>query len=174
MTELHRHIGPYTDVPAGDIGVGKREIGYLFGTYKKLHNEFTGVLTGKDVTWGGSRIRPEATGYGLVYFVEEMLKLKNTSCAGKTVAISGSGNVAQFAAKKCISLGAKVLTLSDSSGTIHDEEGIDMDKLQWIMELKEVRRGRISEYVSKYPNAKFLPNSKPWGVRCDLALPCAT
>ena len=174
MTELSRHIGADTDVPAGDIGVGGREIGYMFGQYKRLRNEFTGVLTGKGVNWGGSLIRPEATGYGTVYFAQEMLATKGDSFSGKEVVISGSGNVAQFAAKKCIELGAKVLTLSDSKGFIYDPDGIDAEKLAWIMELKNNRRGRISEYANQYPNATFTEGSRPWGTKCDVALPCAT
>ncbi|MFD2566941.1 NADP-specific glutamate dehydrogenase [Pseudotenacibaculum haliotis] len=174
MSELFRHIGPNTDVPAGDIGVGGREIGYLFGMYKKLRNEFTGVLTGKGASWGGSLIRPEATGYGNVYFAQNMLATKNDSFEGKIVTISGSGNVAQFAAEKAIELGAKVVTLSDSSGYIYDEEGINTEKLEFVMDLKNVRRGRIHEYVEKYPNATFVKGEKPWTVKCDIALPCAT
>jgi len=174
MTELYRHIGHNTDVPAGDIGVGAREIGFMFGMYKKLNNTFTGVLTGKGQSWGGSLIRPEATGYGTVYFAENMLAVKGDNFSGKTVVISGSGNVAQFAAEKSIELGAKVVTLSDSSGYILDEEGIDTEKLAFVMDLKNVRRGRIHEYVEKYPNAKFFKGEKPWSVKCDIALPCAT
>ncbi|WP_196896147.1 NADP-specific glutamate dehydrogenase [Aureivirga marina] len=174
MSELFRHIGPNTDIPAGDIGVGGREIGFMFGQYKRLKNEFTGVLTGKAMHSGGSLIRPEATGYGTVYFAENMLKTKGDSFEGKTVAISGSGNVAQFAAEKSMELGAKVLTFSDSSGYIYDEEGIDADKLAFVMELKNVKRGRISEYVEKYPNAKFFAGERPWEVKADIALPCAT
>lgn len=174
MTELQRHIGPDTDVPAGDIGVGGREIGYMFGQYKRLRNEFTGVLTGKGLNWGGSLIRPEATGYGTVYFAQEMLNTKGESFDGKTVVVSGSGNVAQFAAEKCIQLGAKVVTMSDSSGFIHDPAGIDADKLAFIMDLKNVRRGRISEYADKYSGASFTAGRTPWGVKCDIALPCAT
>ena len=174
MTELYRHIGHNTDVPAGDIGVGAREIGFMFGMYKKLKNTFTGVLTGKGQSWGGSLIRPEATGYGTVYFAENMLSVKGDNFNGKTVVISGSGNVAQFAAEKSIELGAKVLTLSDSSGYILDEEGIDTEKLAFVMDLKNVRRGRIHQYVEKYPNAKFFKGEKPWSVKCDIALPCAT
>ncbi|KJD31911.1 glutamate dehydrogenase [Tamlana sedimentorum] len=174
MSELFRHIGPNTDVPAGDIGVGAREIGFLFGMYKKLRNEFTGVLTGKGLSWGGSLIRPEATGYGTVYFAESMLNTKNDSVEGKTVVISGSGNVAQYAAEKVIQLGGKVATLSDSSGYIFDEEGIDEAKLKFVMELKNVKRGRINEYVNKYPNSKFVSGKTPWEVPCDIALPCAT
>ena len=174
MTELSRHIGADTDVPAGDIGVGGREIGYMFGQYKRLRNEFTGVLTGKGVNWGGSLIRPEATGYGTVYFAQEMLATQGDSFSGKEVVISGSGNVAQFAAKKCIELEAKVLTMSDSKGFIYDPEGIDAEKLAWIMDLKNKRRGRISEYANQYPNATFTELSRPWGTKCDVALPCAT
>ncbi|MFD0963199.1 NADP-specific glutamate dehydrogenase [Pseudofulvibacter geojedonensis] len=174
MTELSRHIGPNTDVPAGDIGVGGREIGYMFGQYKRLRNEFTGVLTGKGLSYGGSLIRPEATGYGDVYFAQSMLATKGDSFEGKTVAISGSGNVAQYATEKATELGGKVVTLSDSSGYIYDEEGIDADKLAFVMELKNVKRGRIHEYVEKYPNAKFFKGERPWSVKCDVALPCAT
>jgi glutamate dehydrogenase (NADP+) len=174
MTELFRHIGPNTDIPAGDIGVGAREIGFMFGMYKKLNNEFTGVLTGKGQSWGGSLIRPEATGYGNVYFAENMLKTKNDSFSGKRLVISGSGNVAQFAAEKAIELGAKVLTLSDSGGCIVDEEGITTEKLKFVMDLKNVKRGRISEYIKVYPNAKYLAGETPWSVKCDIALPCAT
>ncbi|PWH83755.1 NADP-specific glutamate dehydrogenase [Algibacter marinivivus] len=174
MSELFRHIGPNTDIPAGDIGVGQREIGFLFGMYRKMRNEFTGVLTGKGMTWGGSLIRPEATGYGTVYFAENMLKTKNDSFKGKTIVISGSGNVAQFAAEKSLQLGAKVVTLSDSSGYIYDDEGIDDGKLKFIMTLKNEKRGRISEYVKEYPNAKFTKGKTPWGEACDIALPCAT
>lgn len=174
MSELFRHIGANTDVPAGDIGVGGREIGFMFGMYKKLKNEFTGVLTGKGASWGGSLIRPEATGYGTVYFADNMLKLKSDSFAGKRVVISGSGNVAQYAAEKAIELGATVLTLSDSGGYIVDEDGIDAEKLKFVMDLKNEKRGRISEYVNKYPNAKFVAGDRPWSVKCDIALPCAT
>ncbi|KJD31254.1 glutamate dehydrogenase [Tamlana nanhaiensis] len=174
MSELFRHIGPNTDVPAGDIGVGAREIGFLFGMYKKLRNEFTGVLTGKGLSWGGSLIRPEATGYGTVYFAESMLNTKNESVKGKTVVISGSGNVAQFAAEKVLQLGGKVVTLSDSSGYIYHEGGIDEAKLKFVMELKNVKRGRINEYLKQYPNAKFVSGKTPWEVPCDIALPCAT
>jgi len=174
MSELFRHIGSNTDIPAGDIGVGGREIGFLFGMYKKLRNEFTGVLTGKGMTWGGSLIRPEATGYGTVYFADKMLQTKGDSFKGKTVAISGSGNVAQYAAEKTIQLGGKVITLSDSSGFILDEAGIDQEKLAFVMTLKNVKRARISEYVMTYPNAKFVANKTPWEVKCDIALPCAT
>jgi len=174
MSELFRHIGHNTDVPAGDIGVGGREIGFMFGMYKKLKNSFTGVLTGKGASWGGSLIRPEATGYGDVYFAENMLKTKGDSFKGKTVVVSGSGNVAQYATEKATQLGAKVVTLSDSSGYILDTEGIDSDKLAYVMDLKNVKRGRISEYVKAYPNAKFFKGEKPWDVSCDVALPCAT
>jgi glutamate dehydrogenase (NADP+) len=174
MTELSKHIGPNTDVPAGDIGVGGREIGYMFGQYKRLRNEFTGVLTGKGMSYGGSLIRPEATGYGNVYFAQNMLETKGDSFKGKTVVISGSGNVAQYAAEKVIELGGKVVTMSDSSGYIHDDEGISTEKLSFIMNLKNVKRGRINEYVSKYPSASFHEGKRPWGEKCDIALPCAT
>jgi len=174
MTELSRHIGPNTDVPAGDIGVGSREIGYLFGQYKRLRNEFTGVLTGKGISFGGSLIRPEATGYGNVYFAKNMLETKGESFQGKIVVISGSGNVAQYAAEKTIQFGGKVVTLSDSSGYIYDDEGLDEEKLAFVMELKNVKRGRIKEYVKKYPSAKYIEGKRPWNVNCDIALPCAT
>ena len=174
MSELYRHIGPNTDVPAGDIGVGTREIGFLFGKYRRMKNEFTGVLTGKGITWGGSLIRPEATGYGAVYFAQNMLETKGDSFAGKTVTVSGSGNVAQYATEKATQLGAKVVTLSDSSGYIYDKDGIDQEKLAFVMELKNVRRGRIHEYVEKYPSAVFHKGKTPWGEKCDIALPCAT
>ena len=174
MSELQRHIGPDTDVPAGDIGVGGREIGYMFGQYKRLRNEFTGVLTGKGRNWGGSRIRPEATGYGTVYFAQEMLKTKGDSFKGKTVAISGSGNVAQYAAEKCIQLGAKVVSMSDSKGYIYDANGIDENQLAYLMDLKNVKRGRISEYAKEFPAASFHEGERPWGLKCDIALPCAT
>jgi len=174
MTELFRYIGPNTDIPAGDIGVGGREIGFMFGQYKKLKKEFTGVLTGKGLSWGGSLIRPEATGYGTVYFAENMLNHINQSVSKKTVVISGSGNVAQFAAEKCIQLSAKVVTLSDSSGFIFDKEGINSEKLNHIMDLKNNKRVRISEYLNKYPKAKFYKSKTPWNVPCDIALPCAT
>ncbi len=174
MTELSRHIGHNTDVPAGDIGVGAREIGFLFGQYKRLRNEFTGVLTGKGMSYGGSLIRPEATGYGTVYFAQEMLKTKEQGFEGKTVVISGSGNVAQFAAEKAIQLGGKVVTLSDSSGFIYDKEGIDEDKLSFVMDLKNNKRGRIKEYLQKYPMAQYFEGQKPWNIICDIALPCAT
>ena len=173
MSELCRHIGSNTDVPAGDIGVGGREIGYMFGQYKRIRNEFTGVLTGKGLNWGGSLIRPEATGYGCVYFAEEMLKTKGDSFKGKSVAVSGSGNVAQYATEKVNDLGGKVVTLSDSSGTIFDKDGIDSEKLAFIMELKNVKRGRIKEYADKY-NAEYFEGKRPWKVECDVALPCAT
>ena len=173
MTELSRHIGPNTDVPAGDIGVGGREIGYLFGQYKRLKNEFTGVLTGKGINWGGSLIRPEATGYGTVYFAQNMLATKGDSFEGKTVAISGSGNVAQFACEKATQLGAKVVTLSDSSGYIYDKDGIDAEKLAFIMELKNVKRGRVKEYAEHF-NCEFFEEQRPWEIQCDIALPCAT
>ena len=174
MTELFRHIGPNTDIPAGDIGVGGREIGYMFGQYKRLKNEFTGVLTGKGVSWGGSLIRPEATGYGTVYFAEDMLNYEGNSLKGKTVTISGAGNVAQYAAEKCLHLGAKVLTMSDSSGFIFDKDGINEEKLKHIMFLKNAKRSRISEYINKYPNATYVKDKKPWSIKCDVALPCAT
>ena len=174
MTELSRHIGADTDVPAGDIGVGGREIGYMFGQYKRIRNEFTGVLTGKGLEYGGSLIRPEATGYGNVYFAAEMLKTKGESFNGKTVVISGSGNVAQYACEKATQLGGKVVTMSDSGGYIYDEAGIDAEKLAFIMELKNVKRGRISEYVNQYSSAKYIAGERPWGVKCDIALPCAT
>ena len=174
MSELYRHIGHNTDVPAGDIGVGSREIGFMFGMYKKLNNAFTGVLTGKGASWGGSLIRPEATGYGTVYFAQNMLLRKDDSFKGKKVVISGSGNVAQYAAEKAIELGATVLTLSDSQGYIHDADGINSEKLKHVMFIKNEKRGRISEYVAKYPNAKFIAGERPWSVKCDIALPCAT
>lgn len=174
MTELSRHIGPNTDVPAGDIGVGGREIGYLFGQYKRIRNEFTGVLTGKGLSYGGSLIRPEATGYGDVYFAESMLKTRDESFEGKTVVISGSGNVAQYAAEKATQLGGKVVTLSDSGGFIYDKDGIDAEKLAHVMDIKNVRRGRIKEYLDKYPSAEYHEGEKPWGIACDVALPCAT
>ena len=174
MTELFRYIGPNTDIPAGDIGVGSREIGYMFGQYKKLKKEFTGVLTGKGLSWGGSLIRPEATGYGTVYFAESMLNHVKNSVKGKTVVISGSGNVAQFAAEKCIQLSSKVVSLSDSSGFIYDSEGLNTEKLDFVMDLKNNKRGRISEYIKKYPKAEFYKNKTPWNIPCDIALPCAT
>jgi glutamate dehydrogenase (NADP+) len=174
MTELSRHIGANTDVPAGDIGVGGREIGYMFGQYKRIRNEFTGVLTGKARNWGGSLIRPEATGYGTVYFAKEMLATENETFQGKVVAISGSGNVAQYACEKATELGGKVVTLSDSKGYIYDAEGIDAQKLAFVMELKNVKRGRISEYVKTYTSAVFVEGKRPWEVKVDIALPCAT
>ena len=174
MTELYRHIGHNTDVPAGDIGVGAREIGFMFGMYKKLNNTFTGVLTGKGASWGGSLIRPEATGYGTVYFAENMLKTKEDSFKGKTVVISGSGNVAQYAAEKALELGAKVVTMSDSAGYIYDRDGIDEEKLAFVMNLKNKKRGRISEYIKKYSSAQYHEGQRPWSVKCDIALPCAT
>lgn len=174
MTELNRHIGADCDVPAGDIGVGSREVGYLFGQYKRIQNEFTGILTGKGLSYGGSLIRPEATGYGNVYFTQNMLKTRGENIEGKTVVISGSGNVAQYAAEKAIELGAKVVTMSDSSGFIYDEEGIDKEKLEFIMELKNVKRGRIKEYLDEYSSAKYHEGETPWNIKCDIALPCAT
>lgn len=174
MTELFRHIGPVTDVPAGDIGVGGREIGYLFGQYKRLKNEFTGVLTGKALTWGGSLIRPEATGYGAVYFAQEMLATKGQSMEGKVCLVSGSGNVAQYTVEKLNQLGAKPVSLSDSNGSIYDPDGISQEKLQFVLELKNVRRGRISEYAKKYPAAKYLEGKRPWSIPCDCAFPSAT
>tara|TARA_Y100000389_G_scaffold163233_1_gene166398 strand:- start:2255 stop:3595 length:1341 start_codon:yes stop_codon:yes gene_type:complete len=173
MTELSKHIGSDTDVPAGDIGVGGREIGYMFGQYKRLRNEFTGVLTGKNTKWGGSLIRPEATGYGTVYFVEEMLKTRNESLQGKIATVSGSGNVAQFACEKLIEMGAKPVTLSDSSGFIYDKDGITQEKIDFVKELKSKRSARISEYAEKY-NAEYFEGKRPWSIKCDIALPCAT
>ena len=173
MAELSRHIGPDTDVPAGDIGVGGREIGYLFGQYKKLRNEFTGVLTGKGLNWSGSRIREEATGYGLMYFVDEMFRTRSESITGRVIAISGSGNVAQFAAEKALLMGAKVVTLSDSNGFVHDPSGVDGERLAYLKELKNVRRGRISEYAKKF-KCQYVESQRPWSVKCDIALPCAT
>ena len=173
MTELCRHIGPDTDVPAGDIGVGGREIGFLFGQYKRIRNEFTGVLTGKGLNWGGSLIRPEATGYGCVYFAEEMLKKVGDGFEGKNVAVSGSGNVAQYATEKATELGAKVITLSDSSGSIYDKDGITTEKLAWVMDLKNNKRGRIKDYAKEF-NAEYFEDKRPWAVACDIALPCAT
>ncbi len=173
MSELFRHIGPHTDVPAGDVGVGGRELGYLFGMYKKLRNEFTGVLTGKGLNWGGSLLRPEATGYGCVYFAQEMLARLGDGVKGKTVCISGSGNVAQFAAEKVNQLGGKVLTMSDSSGMVVDPDGIDAEKLAWVMALKNERRGRIHEYAEKFSGATYHEGKRPWGVECNIALPCA-
>lgn len=174
ITELARHIGSDTDVPAGDIGVGGREVGYMFGQYKRLRNEFTGTFTGKGIGWGGSLLRPEATGYGTSYFVERMLATKGDTIKGKVVAISGSGNVAQYATQKMTQFGAKVVTLSDSNGCIYDPEGIDADKLEYVMELKNVFRGRIKEYVERYPSAKYFEGGRPWSVKCDIAMPCAT
>ncbi|MCH8535479.1 MAG: NADP-specific glutamate dehydrogenase [Flavobacteriaceae bacterium] len=174
ITELYRHIGPNTDVPAGDIGVGGREVGYMFGQYKRIQNEFTGILTGKGISFGGSLIRPEATGYGNVYFAENMLKTKDDNLEGKIVLVSGSGNVAQYATEKATELGAKVVTMSDSGGYIYDSEGIDQEKLAFVMELKNERRGRISEYVEQYPNAVYHEGKTPWGEKADVALPCAT
>jgi glutamate dehydrogenase (NADP+) len=174
MTELAKHIGADTDVPAGDIGVGGREVGYMFGQYKRLRNEFTGVLTGKGISFGGSLIRPEATGYGDVYFAQSMLGTRGDSFTGKIVVISGSGNVAQYAAQKATQLGGKVVTMSDSSGYIYDADGIDAEKLAFIMEIKNELRGRISDYLLKYPTAQFFEGKRPWEVRCDVALPCAT
>jgi glutamate dehydrogenase (NADP+) len=173
MNELFRHIGPDTDVPAGDIGVGGREIGFLFGQYKKLRNEFTGVLTGKGINWSGSRIREEATGYGLVYFVEEMLRTRGNSMSGKIVTVSGSGNVAQFAAEKAMLLGGKVVTFSDSNGFVYDREGVNAEKLAFVKELKNVKRGRIKEYADRF-KCEYHEGKRPWGVKCDVALPSAT
>ncbi len=173
MTELNRHIGPNTDVPAGDIGVGGREIGFLFGQYKRIKNEFTGVLTGKGLEWGGSLIRPEATGYGAVYFAQEMLATKGDALKGKTCVVSGSGNVAQFTTQKIIELGGKVVTLSDSGGYIYDPNGIDDEKLAWIMDLKNIRRGRIKEYASQF-SCEYVEGERPWSVKCDAAFPAAT
>ena len=174
MTELYRHIGPDTDVPAGDIGVGGREIGFMFGQYKRIANRFNGVLTGKGLPYGGSLIRPEATGYGAVYFAQEMLATRGESVQGKIATVSGSGNVAQFTVEKLIELGAKPVTLSDSSGIIVDEDGIDAEKLAWVMDLKNVRRGRIKEYADRFPRARFLAGGRTWDVKCDLAFPSAT
>ncbi len=173
MTELYRHIGSDIDIPAGDIGVGGREIGYLFGQYKRISNNFTGVLTGKDINWGGSYIRPEATGYGATYFLENMLATKQKEIKGKTVTISGSGNVAQFACKRVTEMGGKVVTLSDSNGFIYDKEGINAEKLDWLMQLKNVKRGRVSEYAEKF-NCEYHDRKRPWHVPCDIAMPCAT
>ena len=174
MTELYRHIGADTDVPAGDIGVGGREIGYLFGQYKRLRNEFTGTLTGKGLGWGGSLLRPEATGYGLCYFASQMLETRGLSFEGMKVNISGAGNVAQYAAQKAMRLGAKVQTLSDSDGFIYDPEGLTEEKMAYVFELKNIRRGRIKEYAQKYPGATYYPGERPWRIPCDIALPCAT
>jgi glutamate dehydrogenase (NADP+) len=173
MTELYRHIGADTDIPAGDIGVGGREIGFMFGQYKRICNEFTGVLTGKGLGWGGSLIRPEATGYGCVYFAEEMLKTRDETFNGKICAVSGSGNVAQYTVEKLIQLGAKPVTMSDSNGFIYDKNGIDEEKLAWIINLKNVRRGRIKEYAEKF-GTEYYPGKRPWGIKCDCAFPCAT
>jgi glutamate dehydrogenase (NADP+) len=173
MTELARHIGPETDIPAGDIGVGGREIGYLFGQYKRLKNEFTGVLTGKKLTWGGSLIRPEATGYGCVYFTQAMLSTQKQTLSGKICAVSGSGNVAQYTTEKLNELGAKVVTLSDSAGTIYDPEGIDAKKLEFVMDLKNIQRGRIKEYADRY-SCQFFEGKRPWQIKCDIAYPSAT
>jgi glutamate dehydrogenase (NADP+) len=173
MTELYRHIGPETDVPAGDIGVGGREIGYLYGQYKRLANEFTGVLTGKAFKWGGSLIRPEATGYGCVYFAQEMLKTRGESIEGKVCTVSGSGNAAQYTVEKLLQAGAKPVTMSDSNGYIYDKDGINEEKLSWVMDLKNVRRGRIKEYADKF-GAKYVDGQRPWGLECDCAFPCAT
>ena len=174
MTELARHIGPHTDVPAGDIGVGGREIGYLFGQYKRLLNQFTGVLTGKAFGWGGSLIRPEATGYGVTYIAQEMLATRGETIEGKVCTVSGSGNVAQYTVERVTQFGGKVVSLSDSNGTIHDPEGISLEKLEYVMELKNVRRGRIAEYVQRFPKAKFLAGERPWAIPCQCAFPCAT
>ena len=174
MTELNRHIGADTDVPAGDIGVGGREVGYMFGQYKRLRNEFTGVLTGKALTFGGSLIRPEATGYGVVYFAQNMLAVKNKTLDGMVCAVSGSGNVAQFCVEKLLQLGAKPVTMSDSSGFIYDPDGITEEKLEFVKELKNVKRGRIKEYAEKYPSATYTAGARPWSVKCDCAFPCAT
>jgi glutamate dehydrogenase (NADP+) len=174
MTELFRHVGPNTDVPAGDIGVGRREIGYLFGQYKRLANEFTGVLTGKGRNWGGSLMRPEATGYGAVYFAQEMLKTRDQSIEGKICIVSGAGNAAQFTVEKLNQVGAKVVTMSDSGGFIYDKNGITEEKLAWIMHLKNVRRRRIKEYADHFRGAKYVAGQRPWSVKCDCAFPCAT
>ena len=174
MTELFRHVGPHTDVPAGDIGVGGREIGYLFGQYKRLANEFTGVLTGKGLTWGGSLIRPEATGYGAVYFAQEMLKTRNETVEGKVCTVSGAGNAAQFTVEKLIECSAKPITMSDSSGFIYDKNGIDEEKLAWVKSIKNIRRGRIGEYAKKFRGSKYVAGQRPWGIKCDCAFPCAT
>lgn len=174
MTELQRHIGPDTDVPAGDIGVGGREVAYLFGQYRRLRDEFTGTLTGKGLNWGGSILRTEATGYGVCYFAQEMLGTRGESFEGKTVCVSGSGNVAQYAAQKAMRLGAKVVSLSDSDGTIYDSEGLDEEKMKYVLTLKNLRRGRIKEYKNQYPNAQYFEGQRPWHIKCDIALPCAT
>ena len=174
MGELSKHIGPNTDVPAGDIGVGGREIGYLFGQYKKLRNEFSGILTGKALNWGGSLIRPEATGYGCVYFAQEMMKTKKESLKGKVCTVSGSGNVAQYTVQKLLELGAKPVTFSDSSGMIYDPDGFDAKKLQYVMELKNIKRGRIKEYAEEFKNVTYEAGKRPWGIECDMAFPSAT
>jgi glutamate dehydrogenase (NADP+) len=174
MTELSKHIGSNTDVPAGDIGVGAREVGYMFGQYKRLRNEFSGVLTGKGLSFGGSLIRPEATGYGNVYFANSMLATKGLDFTGKTIVVSGSGNVAQYSVAKAIQMGGKVVTMSDSAGYIYDADGIDESKLAYIMDIKNVQRGRISDYINQYPNAKYFAGKRPWEIKCDVALPCAT
>ncbi len=174
MTELQRHIGPDTDVPAGDIGVGGREVGFMFGQYKRLRDEFTGTLTGKGQTWGGSLMRPEATGYGACYFAQAMLATRGETFEGKTVVISGSGNVAQYAAQKAMRLGAKVVTLSDSNGFIYDPDGLTEEKLNYVFKLKNVIRGRIKEYVKQYPTAQYFEGKRPWSIKCDIAMPCAT
>jgi glutamate dehydrogenase (NADP+) len=174
MTELFRHVGPNTDVPAGDIGVGGREIGYLFGQYKRLANEFTGVLTGKGLTWGGSLIRPEATGYGAVYFAQEMLKTRNETVEGKVCTVSGAGNAAQFTVEKLLQCGAKPVTMSDSGGFIYDKNGITEEKLAFVMSIKNVRRGRINEYAKKFRGSKYVAGQRPWSIKCDCAFPCAT
>ena len=174
MTELQRHIGPNVDVPAGDIGVGGREIGYLFGQYKRIRNEFTGVLTGKSLNWGGSLIRPEATGYGCVYFAQNMLATRNDGLQGKVCLVSGSGNVAQYTVEKLNELGAKAVTMSDSNGYVYDPDGISPEKLAWVMELKNKRRGRIAEYVKQFPKAQYFEGQRPWSVPCDCAFPSAT
>ncbi len=174
MTELCKHIGPDTDIPAGDIGVGGREIGYLFGQYKRLRDEFTGTLTGKGLAWGGSLLRPEATGYGVCYFAQEMLATRGKSFEGQTVLISGSGNVAQYAAKKAMALGAKVVSLSDSNGSIYDPAGLDEEKLAYVLELKNIKRGRIKEYAERFPGVTYMEGRRPWSIPCEIALPCAT
>ena len=174
MTELCKHIGPDTDIPAGDIGVGGREIGYLFGQYKRLRDEFTGTLTGKGLAWGGSLLRPEATGYGVCYFAQEMLATRGKSFEGQTVLISGSGNVAQYAAKKAMALGAKVVSLSDSNGSIYDPAGLDEEKLAYVLEVKNIKRGRIKEYAERFPGVTYMEGRRPWSIPCDIALPCAT
>ena len=174
MTELCKHIGPDTDIPAGDIGVGGREIGYLFGQYKRLRDEFTGTLTGKGLAWGGSLLRPEATGYGVCYFAQEMLATRGKCFEGQTVLISGSGNVAQYAAKKAMALGAKVVSLSDSNGSIYDPAGLDEEKLAYVLELKNIKRGRIKEYAERFPGVTYMEGRRPWSIPCDIALPCAT